>query len=260
MPFETQLDIDSPAQCSRPVLDRLQFEHNNRRPIRQARGWRRKSRILRVAYNREIDVMNAYTSQNLVDIEFSMVEGLITTDEHNTYIPVLAKKIPTEANGLIVRQPDGTIEMTWHLQEDVRWHDGPTLDKQRCLFHLEVRLERRWPRPTTGRSIWEYWIAGPQTPTPSVFQWDGEYGFFAGIFRGNTTSSTFWEAWIPRESSTTSLTIGASDNRHVVPSNLPNGNRESTFAWFAMKTSGEDPTTRVWTKSSGLLFLTATLG
>ena len=53
-------------------------------------------KILRVAYEREIDVLNAFTSQNLVDIHFSMVEGLITTDENNNYVPVLAEEIPTE--------------------------------------------------------------------------------------------------------------------------------------------------------------------
>ena len=37
-------------------------------------------KILRVAYEREIDVLNAFTSQNLVDIAFSMVEGLITAE------------------------------------------------------------------------------------------------------------------------------------------------------------------------------------
>jgi hypothetical protein len=47
-------------------------------------------RILRVAYERELDVLNAFTSQMLVDIQLSMVEGLITTDQNNTYVPVLA--------------------------------------------------------------------------------------------------------------------------------------------------------------------------
>ena len=69
-------------------------------------------RILRIAYNREIDVLNAFTSQMLVDVHFSMVEGLITTDENNVYIPVLAKEIPTEENGLVVRNDDGTVDMT----------------------------------------------------------------------------------------------------------------------------------------------------
>ncbi|HQZ17232.1 MAG TPA: hypothetical protein PLD86_10210, partial [Vicinamibacteria bacterium] len=81
-------------------------------------------KILRVAYDREIDVLNVFTSQNLVDISFSMVEGLVTTNERNEYIPVLAKEIPTEANGRVVRGKDGSVRMTWPLQENVRWHDG----------------------------------------------------------------------------------------------------------------------------------------
>ena len=80
-------------------------------------------KVLRVAYVREIDVLNALTSQNLVDIQFSMVEGLVTTNESNIYIPVLAKEIPTEANGLVNHNDDGTVTMTWPLQEGVRWHD-----------------------------------------------------------------------------------------------------------------------------------------
>ena len=57
-------------------------------------------KILRIAYNREIDVLNALTSQMLLYVHCSMVEGLVTTDQNNVYIPVLAKEIPTEENGL----------------------------------------------------------------------------------------------------------------------------------------------------------------
>ncbi|MGD2068439.1 MAG: ABC transporter substrate-binding protein, partial [Gemmatimonadota bacterium] len=80
--------------------------------------------VLRVAYEREIDVLNAFTSQNLVDIQFSMVEGLVTTNDANRYIPVLAREIPTEENGLVTREADGTVTTTWPLREGVRWHDG----------------------------------------------------------------------------------------------------------------------------------------
>ncbi len=71
-------------------------------PAASAPGVEAQKKILRIAYTREIDVLNAFTSQHLVDIELSMVEGLITTNENNTYIPVLAKEIPTEDNGLVV--------------------------------------------------------------------------------------------------------------------------------------------------------------
>ena len=91
-------------------------------------------KILRIAYNREIDVLNALTSQMLLDVHFSMVEGLVTTDQNNVYIPVLAKEIPTEENGLVVLNDDGTVDMTWELQEGVRWHDGELLTSEDVCF------------------------------------------------------------------------------------------------------------------------------
>jgi len=137
--------------------------------------------ILRVAYEREIDVLNAFTSQNLVDIQFSMVEGLVTTDDRNTYIPVLAEEIPTEENGLVVRNEDGTVTMTWPLQEDVRWHDGePFTSADVCFTWRFVS--------SPGSQVYnrhEYLgIQGCETPDDHtvVFTWDGVYAYYQGLF------------------------------------------------------------------------------
>ncbi len=91
-------------------------------------------KILHVAYTAEIDVLNALTSQNLTDIEITMVEGLIVSNDKNQYIPVLAKEIPTYENGGIVKRPDGKIDMTWHLQQGVKWHDGVEFTSKDVCF------------------------------------------------------------------------------------------------------------------------------
>jgi peptide/nickel transport system substrate-binding protein len=91
-------------------------------------------KILHVAYSGEIDVLNAETSQNLTDIEVTMVEGLIISNDKNQYIPVLAKEIPTYDNGGIVKRDDGKIEMTWHLQQGVKWHDGVEFTSKDVCF------------------------------------------------------------------------------------------------------------------------------
>jgi len=138
-------------------------------------------RILRVAYDREIDVLNAFTSQNLVDISFSMVEGLVTTNEQNTYIPVLAKSIPTEENGLIVVREDGTIDMTWELHEGVRWHDGEPLTSADVCFtwrfvvsEASETYNREQYLPIVDcRTVGEHTV---------VFTWDGVYAYYAGLF------------------------------------------------------------------------------
>jgi peptide/nickel transport system substrate-binding protein len=137
--------------------------------------------ILRVAYTREIDVLNALTSQNLVDIQFSMVEGLVTTDEHNTYIPVLAREIPTEANGLVERRPDGTVGMTWRLHEGVRWHDGEPFTSEDVCF--------TWRFVTSpGSQVYNrdqyLGIVACDTPDEHTvsFTWEGERAYYAGLF------------------------------------------------------------------------------
>ena len=83
-----------------------------------------KGGTLRVNYGAEIDNLNVFTSQFLTDIELGVVEGLIVSNDKNEYIPVLAKQIPTVANGGIKTRADGKIDMTWPLQQGVKWHDG----------------------------------------------------------------------------------------------------------------------------------------
>jgi len=137
--------------------------------------------ILRIAYDREIDVLNAFTSQNLVDIQFSMVEGLVTTDADNRYVPVLAAEIPTEENGGIRRLDDGGVEMTWPLREGVRWHDGePFTSADVCFTWDFVR--------SAGSQVYNrdqyLGITGCRMPDDHtvVFEWDQPYAYYAGLF------------------------------------------------------------------------------
>ncbi len=80
--------------------------------------------ILRIGYGGEIDTLNPLTSQFLIDIHLTMMEGLVVSNDQNQYVPVLAKEIPTVENGGVKTLADGKIEMTWPLQQGVKWHDG----------------------------------------------------------------------------------------------------------------------------------------
>jgi peptide/nickel transport system substrate-binding protein len=137
--------------------------------------------ILRVAYEREIDVLNAFTSQNLVDIAFSMVEGLITADEHNEYIPVLAKEIPTEENGLIIINDDGTVDMTWELHEGVFWHDGEELTSEDVCFTWKFVTSEGSQTYNRHEYLGIVDCLMPDDHTV-VFRWDDTYGYYAGLF------------------------------------------------------------------------------
>ena len=138
-------------------------------------------RVLRVAYTREIDVLNALTSQNLVDIQFSMVEGLVTTNDSNRYVPVLATEIPTEENGLVRTNEDGSVAMTWPLHENVRWHDGEPFTSRDVCF--------TWRFVTSaGSQVYNrdqyLGIVGCEEPDEHtvVFTWSGVRAYYAGLF------------------------------------------------------------------------------
>ncbi len=137
--------------------------------------------ILRVAYEREIDVLNPFTSQNLADIGYTMIEGLVTTDEHNRYIPVLARTIPTRANGLVKNTAGSMVEITWPLQDSVRWHDGvPFTSKDVCFTWKFVTS----PNSETYNREQYLHIQDCRTPDDHtvVFVWDGEYAYYDGLF------------------------------------------------------------------------------
>ena len=138
-------------------------------------------KILRVAYDREIDVLNPFTSQNLVDISFSMIEGLVTTDEHNQLVPVLAKAIPTRQNGLVAVNEDGSVDVTWPLHSKVLWHDGVPFSSRDVCFTWKFVTS---PGSETYNREQYLGIKDCLTPDDStvVFHWDGEYGYYAGLF------------------------------------------------------------------------------
>jgi peptide/nickel transport system substrate-binding protein len=138
-------------------------------------------KILQVAYTREPDVLNAFTSQMLCDIEFTMNEGLIQNNEKGENIPVIAKEIPTFSNGGIVDNKDGTYDMTWNLQPGIKWHDGVPFTSKDVCFTWKFASD---PESQTYNSDDYRGIKDCKTPDDQtvVFTWDGIYGNYAGIF------------------------------------------------------------------------------
>jgi len=96
-PAAVETEAPAPAKTEAPAAEVTEAPAATEAPATTAEVTVEASgkKVLRVAYTSEIDILNALTSQNLTDIELTMVEGLIVSNEKNTYIPVLAKEIPT---------------------------------------------------------------------------------------------------------------------------------------------------------------------
>ncbi|MBI3504213.1 MAG: peptide ABC transporter substrate-binding protein [Proteobacteria bacterium] len=100
--------------------------------------------LLIVGYDREPDTMNRYATHILEDIETCVVEGLVTNDEKMNIVPVLAKEIPTLANGGVVLRKDGGMDVTWKLRPGVRWHDGVPHTSADVKFTVDAINKGDW--------------------------------------------------------------------------------------------------------------------
>lgn len=139
-------------------------------------------KILRIAYGAEIDTLNALTSQNLTDIEILMVEGLIMSNDENTYIPVLATEIPTLENGGVVENEDGTVTMTWNLQEGVQWHDGEEFTSEDVCFTWEFIVSDAGAAVYNQTEYLNITDCDDSDPNTVVFTWEGPYAPYASLF------------------------------------------------------------------------------
>lgn len=94
--------------------------------------------LLVVAYDREPDTLNRFSTHILEDVQTCVVEGLVTTDERMQVIPLLATEIPTPENGGVVMRPDGGMDVTWKLRPGIRWHDGVPFTSADVKFTVEA--------------------------------------------------------------------------------------------------------------------------
>lgn len=68
--------------------------------------------------------------------------GLTVKDEAGLIRPQLAEAVPSVENGLWIVLPDGRMETTWRIRENVRWQDGVAFSADDLLFTAQVGDDR----------------------------------------------------------------------------------------------------------------------
>nr|MBP8110315.1 peptide ABC transporter substrate-binding protein [Caldilineaceae bacterium] len=71
------------------------------------------------------------------DVGEFIIEGLLSVDPSGSFIPSLAKEVPTTANGQV--SADG-MQVTYHLIEGVLWSDGAPFTCDDVVFTWEVAV------------------------------------------------------------------------------------------------------------------------
>ena len=93
----------------------------------------------------EPDTLNVYSTHLLGDVQAMVVEGLLVPNSEMEYEAVLATEVPTVENGGTVMSEDGqTMDITYHLRDDVYWHDGEKLTSADVLCTWETLKNPDW--------------------------------------------------------------------------------------------------------------------
>lgn len=113
----------------------------------------------------------------------TVIEGLLNTDTDGNFYPVLAKAVPTLANGGVTISGDGkTMDVTYDLLEGVKWSDGEPFTSADVKFTWETYLKDPKVVTTEGYSS----ISSIDTPTDTkvVLHYKTIYGPYATRFGG----------------------------------------------------------------------------
>jgi peptide/nickel transport system substrate-binding protein len=70
---------------------------------------------------------------------------LSTLNHEGVPIPILAEQLPSPADGTWLVQPDGSMQVTWRLRRDVRWHDGAPFTARDVRFSWEFAQDDALP-------------------------------------------------------------------------------------------------------------------
>jgi len=73
-----------------------------------------------------------------IDFSFLANSPLAVLDPTGHFQPLLATELPSLERGTWVVRPDGTMQTTWTIRPQARWHDGQPVTVQDFIFALAV--------------------------------------------------------------------------------------------------------------------------
>ncbi len=138
-----------------------------------------------------------FASQTVAGIVASLVvEGLTGTNNDGSYYPVLAKQVPTLANGGVRLLAGGGMDVSYELIPNVKWSDGSAFTSADVKFTWETYLKDPKVITKDGYSAIEQ-IDTP-TPTSVVLHYKQIYGPYLTRFTGLLPKSLEKEADLSR--------------------------------------------------------------
>jgi len=82
------------------------------------------------------------SSAGVRELEQLVNAGLLLADNTGELRPLLAEQAPTLESGLWKVNPDGTMETTWKLKPNLKWHDGQPLTTDDFVFTATIARDK----------------------------------------------------------------------------------------------------------------------
>jgi len=94
------------------------------------------------------------TAGGSIEVPFLVTRSLTGIDGDGLIQAELAASVPALDRGDWVIKPDGTMEQTWKLRPNLKWHDGQPVTADDFVFGWEIVASPTLPRSvSTSRSL-----------------------------------------------------------------------------------------------------------
>jgi peptide/nickel transport system substrate-binding protein len=99
---------------------------------------------------------------------------LVVEEVHDVYVPRLATSMIALEDGSWRMNPDGTMETTWRLRPEARWHDGARFTADDLVFAFAVYKDPEIPNQVGGVLNYMTAVTAPDSYT-LVVHWSQPY-------------------------------------------------------------------------------------
>ena len=139
----------------------------------------RAQKTLTIAENREPAHIEGFTGAGGAGGAGTILNivhnNLARENEKEVYIPELAVDLPSVEKGTWRLNPDGSMDTTWQIRPNVKWHDGAPFTSADLLFTFTLRKDPTLPSPrgVEGAQLME--LATAPDPHTLVIHWSKTY-------------------------------------------------------------------------------------
>lgn len=113
--------------------------------------------------------------RNVAGISHIVHNYLVVRNEHDEFIPQLAIEQLSVEKGTWRVNPDGTMDTTWKIHPNVKWHDGTPFTSADLMFTLTAFMDAELPS-RYGSAIREINSATAPDPYTFVVHWKKIFG------------------------------------------------------------------------------------